>query len=201
VTFRVRRAVAWRDARNRGGHRPVWVVLAGAGILLTLRFGREDLDGWRGPRLLAGGFGRGHLLSVRVGRVFPGASGLALAMAAARCAVPVGGSPDAGGICCAGVLAVAAAVEILSSAISYSLEWRPLRRIARGRVRSREHRAAVAALAGFIGSTRDWPPRAGSQFCWWVLAASGRAARNAHATRDGKVWGGRLLAGRAFYVE
>ena len=103
--------------------------------------------------LLAGGFWAGYiLLSVRAGRVFPGGSGLALAMLVAAVLVaPVGVAQGGVELVNPGLLALGAGVGLLSSAIPYSLELEALRRLpARvfGVLMSME--PAVAALAGLL---------------------------------------------------
>ena len=169
-----------------GSRRPLdlaWVALAAAGILLLSDFGGADLDGLGvGLALLAGGFWAAYiLLAVRVGSVFPGGSGLALAMVAgAVMLVPVGLADAGDDLLVPGVLAVAAAVAILSSAIPYSLEMEALRRMpARvfGVMMSIE--PAVAALAGFIVLDEGLATRELVAILL-VVAASAGAARNAH---------------------
>jgi inner membrane transporter RhtA len=169
-----------------GSRRPldlVWVVLAAAGILLLSDFGGADLDGLGvALALLAGGFWAAYiLLAVRVGSVFPGASGLALAMVAgAVMLVPVGLADAGSDLLVPGVLAVALAVAILSSAIPYSLEMEALRRMPAGVfgvMMSIE--PAVAALAGFIVLDEGLATRELVAILL-VVAASAGAARNAH---------------------
>jgi inner membrane transporter RhtA len=132
--------------------------------------------------LLAGGFWAAYiLLAVRVGSVFPGASGLALAMVAgAVMLVPVGLADAGSDLLVPGVLAVALAVAILSSAIPYSLEMEALRRMPAGVfgvMMSIE--PAVAALAGFIVLDEGLATRELVAILL-VVAASAGAARNAH---------------------
>ena len=92
------------------------------------------------------------LLSARVGRVFPGGRGLALAMGIAALLMIVPGTAAAGGdLLDPGAAAVGAATGVLSSVIPYSLELEALRRIAVGTfgvLMSME--PAVAALIGLI---------------------------------------------------
>jgi inner membrane transporter RhtA len=168
-----------------GSRRPVdlaWVVLAGAGIVLLSDFGGADLDGLGvALALLAGGLWATYiLLSARVGSVFPGASGLALAMVAgAVMLVPVGLADAGGDLLVPGVLAVAAAVAVLSSAIPYSLEMEALRRMpvgVFGVMMSIE--PALAALAGFIVLDEGLATRELVAILL-VVAASAGAARNA----------------------
>jgi inner membrane transporter RhtA len=168
-----------------GSRRPVdlaWVVLAGTGIVLLSDFGGADLDRLGvALALLAGGFWAAYiLLSARVGSVFPGASGLALAMVAGAVMLAPVGIADAGGdLLVPGVLAVAVAVAILSSAIPYTLEMEALRRMPAGVfgvMMSIE--PAVAALAGFIVLDEGLATRELVAILL-VVAASAGAARNA----------------------
>jgi inner membrane transporter RhtA len=160
-----------------------WVVLAAAGIVLLSDFGSADLDGLGvALALVAGGFWAAYiLLSARVGRTFPGGSGLALAMvAAAAMLVPVGVADAGGELLVPGVLAVGAAVAILSSAIPYTLEMEALRRMpvgVFGVMMSIE--PALAALAGFIVLDEGLATRELVAILL-VVAASAGAARNAH---------------------
>ena len=159
-----------------------WVVLAAAGIVLLSDFGQADLDGLGvALALLAGGFWAAYiLLSARVGRTFPGGSGLALAMVAAAALLAPVGVADAGSdLLVPGVLAVAAAVAMLSSAIPYTLEMEALRRMPAGVfgvMMSTE--PAVAALAGFIVLDEGLATRELVAILL-VVAASAGAARNA----------------------
>jgi inner membrane transporter RhtA len=131
----------------------LWVVLAGAGIVLLAR-GGGDLDPagiWLA--LLAGVFWAAYiLLSVRTGRVFPNASGLAIAMAVGTVLLtPVGIAGGGAELVDPELLAIGFAVAMLSSAIPYTLELEALRRLpARvfGILLSLE--PAMAALMGFL---------------------------------------------------
>ena len=132
----------------------LWVALAAAGILLLSDFGTADLDALGvGLALLAGALWAAYiLLSARVGRAYPDGQGLALAMAAGTVMVaPVGLADGGGELLGVGVLALGAAVAILSSAIPYTLEMEALRRMPAGVfgvLMSLE--PAMAALAGFL---------------------------------------------------
>jgi inner membrane transporter RhtA len=160
-----------------------WVVLAAAGIMLLSDFGSADLDGLGvALALVAGGFWAAYiLLSARVGQTFPGGGGLALAMmAAAAMLVPVGVADAGGELLVPGVLAVGAAVAILSSAFPYTLEMEALRRMPAGVfgvMMSIE--PAVAALAGFVVLDEGLATRELVAILL-VVAASAGAARNAH---------------------
>jgi inner membrane transporter RhtA len=133
----------------------VWVALAVAGILLLANpFGAGALDAvglaWVG--LAAVAWAAYILLAQRASGRFEGLEGLALASLVAAL-VPLGpGVLSAGGdLLSAEVLAVGAAVALLSSVIPYSLETEALRRIP-ARVFSvlMSLEPAVAALAGFL---------------------------------------------------
>jgi inner membrane transporter RhtA len=131
----------------------VWVALAAGGIVLLAEGGGgAELTGIL-LALLAGAFWGGYILiSVRVGRAFPGGSGLALAMAvAALIALPVGVGGAGANLIDAHVLVAGLGIALLSSAIPYSLELEALRRMpARvfGILMSLE--PAMAAIAGFV---------------------------------------------------
>jgi len=106
-----------------------------------------------GLALLAGCFwGYYILVNARVGRTFEDASGLALAMCVGAAAVaPVGIASAGTRLLRPELLAQGAAVGVLSSVITYSLELEALRRITAatfGVLMSLE--PAVAALAGFV---------------------------------------------------
>jgi inner membrane transporter RhtA len=160
-----------------------WVVLAAAGIVLLSDFGTADLDGLGVALALGAGtlWAVYILLSARMGRVFPGGSGLALAMVAAAAVLAPFGVADAGAeLLTPEVLAVGAAVAILSSAIPYTLEMEALRRMPAGVfgvMMSIE--PAVAALAGFIVLDEGLATRELVAILL-VVAASAGAARNAH---------------------
>jgi inner membrane transporter RhtA len=129
----------------------LWVVLAATGIVLLADPGGESLDATGiAYALAAGALWVGYiLLSVRTGRVFPGGTGLAIAMVfGALVALPAGIGAD---LLAPEMLAAGAVVALASSVIPYSLELEALRRLpARvfGVLMSLE--PAVAALAGLI---------------------------------------------------
>lgn len=166
----------------------VWVVLAAAGILLLSDFGGADLDGLGvALALLAGGFWAAYiLLSVRVGRAFPGGSGLALAMMVATVPLaPIGIAEGGADLITPSVLAVGVGVGMMSSAIPYTLELEALRRLPAGVfgvLMSLE--PAVAATAGFVVLGEDLATREVVAI-GMVVAASAGAARGATvAPRD-----------------
>jgi inner membrane transporter RhtA len=131
-----------------------WIALAAGGILLIASPGTSDLDALGVVyALLAGAAWAAYiLLSARTGRVFPGGSGLALAMCvAAALLVPVGVLDAGDALLDTDVLLIGAAVAILSSAIPYSAEFEALRLMPEhvfGVLLSVE--PAVAALAGYL---------------------------------------------------
>jgi inner membrane transporter RhtA len=131
----------------------VWVVLAAAGILLLARGGGDIKTSGVLLALLAGVFWAAYiLLSARAGRAFPGGSGLAMAMVVGGVALlPAGIAGGGADLLDPGLLAAAAGVALLASAIPYSLELEALRRLpaqAFGILMSLE--PAMAALAGFV---------------------------------------------------
>jgi inner membrane transporter RhtA len=160
----------------------VWVGLAAAGILLLSDFGSGDLDPLGvGLALLAGAFWAAYiLLSVRVGKVFPGGSGLALAMLVATVPLaPVGIAQAGSELLVPGTLLVAAGVGIMSSAIPYTLEIEALRRMPAGVfgvLMSLE--PAVAAIAGYVVLGEGLVIREVAAVAL-VVAASAGAARGA----------------------
>ena len=151
-----------------GSRRPihfVWVVLAGLGVALLTTGGGRGVDGlgvvWA---LTAGAFWAAYiLLAQRAGRVFPGATGLTVALAVAAVVVAPFGLVTAGSrLWHADVIGRGAAVAVLSSAVPYSLELFALRRMRAsvfGVLMSLE--PAMAALSGlvFLGQhlrLREW---------------------------------------------
>jgi inner membrane transporter RhtA len=131
----------------------VWVGMAAAGILLLTRPSGDAEPAGAAFALAAGAFWAAYiLLSARVGRSFPGGTGLALAMAfgAALMVVPAGVAAG-GQLLDPGTIAIGAGLALLSSAIPYSLELEALRRLAVGTfgvLMSLE--PAVAALVGLV---------------------------------------------------
>lgn len=131
-----------------------WAVLAAAGVV-TLTEGGTGSVALAGILLagLAGAFWAGYILiSQRIGQVFPGTSGLALACAVGAVGVAPYGVVDGGGaLLWPSVLALGVVVAVLSSALPYSLELAALRRMPAtvfGVLMSLE--PAMATLAGFV---------------------------------------------------
>jgi inner membrane transporter RhtA len=136
----------------------LWVALAAGGILLLAESGGgasgQPLDalGVLFALLAAAAWAAYIQLSQRTGRVWPGASGLAVAMVAgALLAAPLGIAQAGGELLHPALLAQAAAVALLSSVIPYSLELEALRRLpARVFGVLMSLQPAVAALAGLV---------------------------------------------------
>src|SRR6185312_14833985 len=135
----------------------LWVMLAVGGILLLAPLGvlgTVPLD----PLGLLLALGAGAcwaiyiLLSARVGKAFPGGTGLSLAMAVGAVALlPVGVASAGSALLNPRLLLLGAGVGLLSSVIPYSLEMAALRRIstsAFGVLMSLE--PAIAALVGWL---------------------------------------------------
>lgn len=111
----------------------VWVVLAGSGVfLLTAVTGAHRVDIVGVEWALAAGlcWAAYILITQRVGGAFPGASGLAMALAIGTvCVLPFGIAAGGAKLVHPGVLGRGAAVALLSSAVPYSLELYALRRM------------------------------------------------------------------------
>jgi len=174
-----------------GSRKPLdllWVALAAAGILLLSDFGGGDLDTLGiAFALLAGAFWAAYiLLSARVGREFEGADGLALAMVVGTAVlVPVGVADAGGDLLVPWILAVAAGVAVLSSAIPYALEMEALRRMPTGVfgvLMSLE--PGVAALAGFVLLGEDLVAREIVAILFVVAASAGASRGAVVAPRD-----------------
>lgn len=168
-----------------GSRRPLdllWVVLAGAGILLLANpGGAQALDGLGlAFALVAAACWAAYILiAARAGPRFHGTQGVALAMVVATL-VPLGPGIAEGGatLLAPRFLAIGAAIGLLSSAIPYSLETEALRRIPKhvfSVLMSME--PAVAALAGFVvlGQSLDAGQLVAIAL---VVAASAGASRN-----------------------
>jgi inner membrane transporter RhtA len=162
-----------------GSRRPrdlAWVALAAAGIvLLTGPEGSAEAAGIA-LALAAGGFWALYiLLSARIGRAFSGGDGLALAMAFSA-ALMVGPGIAAGGeeLLDARVIAIGAAVALLSSALPYSLELEALRRLrvgVFGVLMSLE--PAIAALVGLVALSQGLAPAEVAGIVCVVAASAG----------------------------
>ena len=151
-----------------GSRRPLdllWVALAALGILGLADYSGGSLDTVGVAFALAAGvlWAAYIVLSQRTGALFPGGSGLAIAMAVGALLVAPFGIADAGGeLLQPELLGAILAVAIASSVLPYSLELEALRRLPKrvfGVLMSLE--PAVAALAGFVVlgqdlAARDW---------------------------------------------
>ena len=137
----------------------LWAGLAAGGILLFAPDLGRGLDGLgAGLALFAGACWAAYiLLAARVGNVFEGGEGLALAMVVAVVLVlPAGIAAGGSDLLAPEALAIGFAVAILSSAIPYSLELEALRRLPRrtfGVLMSLE--PAIAATIGFLTLGQD----------------------------------------------
>ncbi len=189
VTFEFVGPLGVAVAGSRKALDVLWVVLAGAGILLLAGPVGGGLDGLGVLfALLAGAFWAAYiLLSARVGQEFEGGGGLALALLVASALLVAPGVADAGGeLLDPRLLLLGALVAMLSSAIPYSLELEALRRLPKrvfGVLMSLE--PAVAAAAGFVvlGEVLDARELLAIGL---VVAASAGATRTAETVpRDG----------------
>jgi inner membrane transporter RhtA len=165
-----------------------WIGLAAAGILLLSDFGTADLDGvGMLLALVAGALWASYiLLAARVGRTLEGGDGLALAMiAGAVLLVPVGVADAGTDLVIPEVLAVGAAVAMLSSAIPYSLELEALRRMPQGVfgvLMSIE--PAMAALVGYVVLDEALATRELVAIVLVVAASAGAARHSSVPPRD-----------------
>jgi len=133
----------------------IWVVLAGAGVILLAPWSQGGGANWAGIGFgaLAGVFWAAYIvLSAATGARFPGASGLSFAMIVSTVLVtPIGIVSGGSGLLDPEILLVGAGVGLLSSVIPYSLELEALRRMPKqvfGILMSLE--PAVAALVGLF---------------------------------------------------
>jgi len=109
-----------------------WVVLAGIGVVLLTQGGRGHLDliGVLFAALAGACWAAYIVLSTATGRRFPGSAGLAIAMVVAGVLVtPPAVVAGGGAMFRPAVLAIGAAIGILSSVIPYRLELEALRRM------------------------------------------------------------------------
>jgi inner membrane transporter RhtA len=164
----------------------LWVGLAAAGILaLTHTGGAHGIDGVGVILALVAGsmWATYILINARVGRVFAGGTGLALAMCVGSLAVlPAGIAAGGSHLLEPRSLALGAAVGMLSSAIPYSFEIEALRRIPPsvfGVLMSIE--PAMAALAGFIVLGQGLGVRALLGIALVVAASVGASQRSTEA--------------------
>ena len=160
----------------------VWVVLAGAGVALLAEGGGTGVHALGIFFAAAAGFfwALYILLGVHVGRAFPGASGLAPAMALGALLMAPWGIITAGHhLRDAQLVGAAVGVGLLSSALPWSLELEALRRLPShvfSVVLSLE--PAVAALAGVVFLHEHLRVRAWLAIAMVVLASAGAAGRH-----------------------
>lgn len=155
----------------------LWAALAAGGIVLLAPIGSGVVDPLGiGLALLAGiCWGTYILLNVRIGRAFPGGTGLALSMTvAALLLMPLGVVSGGAALLDPRVLLVGAGVAVLATVIPFSLELEALRRLpARvfGVLMSLE--PAIAALVGFVVLREVIAPRAIIAIVLIMLASGG----------------------------
>jgi inner membrane transporter RhtA len=133
-----------------------WIFLAGLGVFLLSPIHHTDLDlvGVVLAVLSGGCWGSYIVLSDRVGRVFPGKSGLALSMAIATLLMMPFGMMQTGGLGLflqPQVLVIGLLVAVLGVVLPYSLEYTAIQKLSPrvfGVLMSIE--PAIAALVGFL---------------------------------------------------
>jgi inner membrane transporter RhtA len=166
-----------------GSRRPLdglWVALAATGILLLADPAGGSIDGLGVLfALTAAACWMAYIhLSQRTGRVFPGGTGLALAMVVgALVAAPAGLVQGGGSLLEPDLLGSALVVALASSVLPYSLELEALRRLPAavfGVLMSLE--PAVAALAGFVVLGQDLGAREALAIGLVVIASAGAAS-------------------------
>lgn len=165
----------------------VWVVLAAAGVILLAPWGGLTLDPLgAGLALLSGCFWALYiLLSARVGRVFPGGSGLAIAMTVGTVALAPVGILAGSHLLEPRSLLVGLGVAVLSSIVPYSLELEALRSLPTrtfGVLMSCE--PGVAALVGFLLLDQVLGVRAVMAVILVVIAAVGASQSSTETVRD-----------------
>ena len=139
---------------GRGPLSLLWAAMAALGVVAMADpfGGGTDLLGIAFAAVAALGWAAYILLGARLGRVFPGASGLAVGVVvAALIQLPAGVAAGGAELLNPAVLAAAAAVALLSTAVPYAAEIEALRRIFPapfGVLMSLE--PAVAALVGLL---------------------------------------------------
>ena len=161
-----------------------WVALAGGGIALLAEGGGRSVHALGlGLAALAGVFWAAYiLLGTRVGRMFPGTTGLAPAMlVGAILAAPWGIVSGGSNLADPRLLGAGLGVGVLSSALPWSLEIEAMRRVPAhtfGVLMSLE--PAIAALAGFVLLGEGLHARAIVAIALVVAASIG--ATRTHAT-------------------
>jgi inner membrane transporter RhtA len=166
-----------------GSRRPLdglWIALAAAGILLLADPGGGSIDtlGVLFALTAAACWMAYIYLSKRTGLLFPGGSGLALAMVVGALVVlPAGVIQGGGSFAEPGLLGSALVVALASSVLPYSLELEALRRLPEavfGVLMSLE--PAVAALAGLVVLGQDLGARELVAIGMVVVASAGAAS-------------------------
>jgi inner membrane transporter RhtA len=155
----------------------LWVVFAATGLVPLGGGVGGDLDRLGLVLALVAGacWAAYILLSARVGAIFPGGSGLAIAMVVGALAVvPLGVSDGGSNLLAPELLAAGLVVAIASSVIPYSFELEALRRLPTnvfGVLMSLD--PAIAALAGFIVLGQDLHPAEIAAIALVVIASAG----------------------------
>lgn len=119
-------------AYSRGGKDWLWVAMAAAGVALLAPIGGLSLHPTGVLLALVAGicWAAYIVLSAKVGQVFPGSEGVAMAMTAGAIAiVPFGVAAEGINLLNPSVLLPGFAVAMLSSALPYSLEMAALRQL------------------------------------------------------------------------
>jgi inner membrane transporter RhtA len=188
VTFEFVGPLGVAVAASRRAPDVLWVALAASGIALLSGGLGDGLD----PlgvmlALLAGGFWACYiLLGARMGRAFVGGRGLALAMVVGAVLIAPAGVADGGArLLEPDLLAIGAAVALLSSVVPYSLELEALRRMPPGVfgvLMSLE--PGAGALAGFLVLGQGLSAADGAAIAL-VVAASAGASLTARAKHIG----------------
>jgi inner membrane transporter RhtA len=166
----------------------VWVTLAGAGIALLSGGDVHGLDALGVAfALVAGLLWAAYIpVSARVGQVFGGGSGLALALpVGALASLPLGVVDGGADLLDARTIALGACVALLSSAIPYSFELEALRRMSTGLfgvLMSLE--PAAGALAGFLVLDQGLSVLEGLAIGLVVVASAGAERTARTAPRD-----------------
>jgi inner membrane transporter RhtA len=177
VTFEFVGPLGIAVAGSRRAPDLLWVVLAALGIAGLADYGGGSLNATGvGFALAAGGLWAVYIvLSQRTGALFPGGTGLAVAMIAGAALVAPFGIADAGAdLLAPELLGAVLLVAIASSVLPYSLELEALRRLPRrvfGILMSLE--PAVAALAGFVVLGQDLVARDWVAIGLVVIASAG----------------------------
>jgi inner membrane transporter RhtA len=177
----------------------LWAVLAFAGVAALAGGGWDHLDplGVLFALGAAASWAFYILASARVGREFPGLDGLALAMTAgALLALPFGILSAGSALLRPDLLALGAAVAVLSSTIPYALELIALRRLpAAVFAILMSLSPATAALAGWVllGQQLVWLELVGIALVITASIGAVRSSNRAAARSAPLAWGGRQV--------